>query len=83
MNYAMKNLIKTDFETDNLLNSKSKTNKNWTNYMTPGIEYQEIGAKKGKRKMNGNMDLLKKFRYNFHYWLKNCYQPGEIEENKQ
>ncbi len=20
-----------------------------------------------------NMDLLKKFRYNFHYWLKNCY----------
>ena len=29
-----------------------------------------------KRKDNsGNMDLLKKFRYNFNYWLKNCYQP--------
>ena len=22
------------------------------------------------------MDILKKFRYNFHYWLKNCYQAG-------
>lgn len=20
------------------------------------------------------MDILKKFRYNFHYWLRNCYQ---------
>jgi len=32
------------------------------------------------------MDLLKKFRYNFHYWLKNCYQPenqtGEENHNK-
>jgi hypothetical protein len=32
------------------------------------------------------MDILKKFRYNFHYWLRNCYQAedltgtGEIEE---
>ena len=24
--------------------------------------------------MQNNMDILKKFRYNFHYWLKNCYQ---------
>ena len=34
------------------------------------------------------MDLLKKFRYNFHYWLKNCYQPenqaaGEEDHNKE
>lgn len=21
-----------------------------------------------------NMEILRKFRYNFHYWLKNCYQ---------
>jgi len=32
----------------------------------------------------GNMDLLKKFRYNFNYWLKNCYQPAmNIEEHKK
>jgi hypothetical protein len=29
--------------------------------------------------MNGNMDILKKFRYNFHYWLRNCYQAEEPE----
>ena len=22
------------------------------------------------------MDILKKFRYNFHFWLKNCYQAA-------
>ena len=27
--------------------------------------------------MANNMDILKKFRYNFHYWLKNCYQNPE------
>ena len=26
------------------------------------------------------MDILKKFRYNFHYWLRNCYQAEEIKE---
>lgn len=32
-----------------------------------------------------NMDLLKKFRYNFNYWLKNCYQPqiSMEEHNKE
>ena len=41
----------------------------------------KFGAKKNpKRQIKGNMDLLKKFRYNFHYWLKNCYQPGEEDE---
>lgn len=24
-----------------------------------------------------HMDILKKFRYNFHYWLRNCYQDPE------
>lgn len=31
------------------------------------------------------MDLLKKFRYNFNYWLKNCYQ-GQLsaeEHNRE
>jgi len=23
------------------------------------------------------MDILKKFRYNFHYWLRNCYQAED------
>ena len=23
------------------------------------------------------MDILKKFRYNFHYWLRNCYQGDD------
>ena len=32
----------------------------------------------------GNMDLLKKFRYNFNYWLKNCYQPQvNIEDHNK
>ena len=31
-----------------------------------------------------NMDLLKKFRYNFNYWLKNCYQPQmNIEDHNK
>lgn len=31
------------------------------------------------------MDILKKFRYNFHFWLKNCYQAAgdPKEEVKQ
>ena len=30
------------------------------------------------------MDLLKKFRYNFNYWLKNCYQPQmNIEDHNK
>ena len=24
-----------------------------------------------------HMDILKKFRYNFHYWLRNCYQADD------
>jgi hypothetical protein len=27
----------------------------------------------GNGNAGNNMDLLKKFRYNFNYWLKNCY----------
>ena len=30
-----------------------------------------------RQQKNGNMDILKKFRYNFHYWLRNCYQMEE------
>ena len=74
----MKTLIKSELETPTtiLSNSKSKATIGWTNYntLTPGIDYEDFGAKKNpKRKINGNMDLLKKFRYNFHYWLRNCY----------
>ena len=74
----MKTLIKSELETPTtiLSNSKSKATIGWTNYntLTPGIDYEDFGAKKNpKRKINGNKDLLKKFRYNFHYWLKNCY----------
>ena len=31
------------------------------------------------------MDILKKFRYNFHYWLRNCYQgtDDQNEKNKE
>jgi hypothetical protein len=29
------------------------------------------------------MDILKKFRYNFHYWLRNCYQSDETLQNQQ
>ena len=36
--------------------------------------------RKSKRNNNGNMDLLHKFRYNFHYWLKNAYQSGDADQ---
>lgn len=26
------------------------------------------------------MDILRKFRYNFHYWLRNCYQLEDMKE---
>ena len=29
------------------------------------------------------MDILKKFRYNFNYWLKNCYQQEENESHRK
>ena len=30
------------------------------------------------------MDILKKFRYNFHYWLRNCYQADDnAQSNSQ
>lgn len=35
-----------------------------------------------KNQKGNNMDLLKKFRYNFHYWLKNCYQPESTVTNE-
>ena len=28
--------------------------------------------------MGSNMDIMKKFRYNFHYWLRNCYQAQDV-----
>ena len=31
----------------------------------------------GGRNPHNHMDILKKFRYNFHYWLRNCYQTDE------
>ena len=27
--------------------------------------------------IGNHMDILKKFRYNFHYWLRNCYQAED------
>lgn len=27
----------------------------------------------GNKAVGNHMDILKKFRYNFHYWLRNCY----------
>ena len=29
------------------------------------------------------MDILRKFRYNFHYWLRNCYQAEEMNDYKK
>ena len=69
----MKTLIKSDLE-NMLIASKSRAA---ISLAPTGVEFEDFGAKKGvfpkPRKINGNMDLLKKFRYNFHYWLKNCY----------
>ena len=30
-----------------------------------------------------HMDILKKFRYNFHYWLRNCYQGTDEQKEKE
>jgi hypothetical protein len=79
VNANMKTLIKSELENAPFLQgSKSKGAIGWNNYntMTPGMDLDDLTSKKGlnpKRKIAGNMDLLKKFRYNFHYWLKNCY----------
>lgn len=35
------------------------------------------GGQGGQRPAGNHMDILKKFRYNFHYWLRNCYQAEE------
>lgn len=32
---------------------------------------------------SNNMDILKKFRYNFHYWLRNCYQNEDFLNEQQ
>ena len=29
-----------------------------------------------------HMDILKKFRYNFHFWLKNCYQAAHEQKEE-
>jgi hypothetical protein len=65
--------------------SKSRPVIGWTNYNTiaPNSELDGRPKKKSRRKMNGNMDMLKKFRYNFNYWLKNCYQSTESIEDAQ
>lgn len=45
---------------------------------------QNMRRQKPKNNNAGNMDLLKKFRYNFNYWLKNCYQPQmNIEDHNK
>lgn len=45
---------------------------------------QSIRRQTKKNNNAGNMDLLKKFRYNFNYWLKNCYQPQmNIEDHNK
>lgn len=42
---------------------------------------QKNKNRRAKNQKGNNMDLLKKFRYNFHYWLKNCYQPEATNED--
>lgn len=37
------------------------------------------GGRKGT--VGNHMDILKKFRYNFHYWLRNCYQAEDNNGN--
>lgn len=41
------------------------------------------GRGMGNQNQSGNMDILKKFRYNFHYWLRNCYQAEEMNNQAQ
>lgn len=50
-----------------------------------GLNKSNIKRSNKKHNSNaGNMDLLKKFRYNFNYWLKNCYQPQmNIEDHNK
>ena len=41
----------------------------------PGYTKPIHGRKRMSNRVGNDMDLIKKFRYNFHYWLKNCYSP--------
>ena len=59
------------------------------NYMM-SLRNQDQKRKSWKVGPGNKMDLLKKFRYNFHYWLKNCYQnnpsgksPQQIKDEQQ
>lgn len=45
--------------------------------------FQNKNQIKPRQPLNNNMDILKKFRYNFHYWLRNCYQSDETLQNQQ
>lgn len=47
----------------------------------PNTQRRKITLK-GTQSKQGNMDILKKFRYNFHYWLRNCYQVEELRDPK-
>ena len=45
-------------------------------------DWEAIEAKNQRAGPIGNhMDILKKFRYNFHYWLRNCYQAEDTGQS--
>ena len=54
VNLNMKTLIKSELETPStiLSNSKSKATVGWNNYntLTPGIDYEDFGAKKNPKR---------------------------------
>lgn len=54
---------------------------------SPGFDRKQSSVKKkGKTSSNGgnagDMDMIRKFRYNFNFWLKNCYQPMGMSEER-
>lgn len=61
-------------QTKQMETSSSFINKN-TNSENKILSSQrrKIASKNPLPNTGNNMDILKKFRYNFHYWLRNCY----------
>lgn len=62
-------------------NRKKVLLKNQGSHQNNGLHSNGSFSKGHRAGPIGNhMDILKKFRYNFHYWLRNCYQA---EDNAQ
>ena len=50
--------------------------------VSTGQKVRNGGVGGSANNAGNHMDILKKFRYNFHYWLRNCYQGTDDQNEK-